>query len=186
MTGIDLSEGMLNEARKFAIKENVSLELIQANAAEFQLPEQFDHAICLCEGALGLLGTDDDPSTRDLAILQNIYSCLKPGAYFILTVLNGLKKVREHSQKDVLDGKFDPVHLISYDHVLVNDKGKPKDLTVKEKGFAPAELIQLLSIAGFQILHLWGGTAGSWNREVLDLDEYEIMVIAEKPVSRVS
>ena len=186
MTCIDLSEGMLNQARKFAKKENVYIEFIQADAAEFQLTEQFDHAICLCEGALGLLGTDDDPSTRDLVILQNIFRCLKPGALFILTVLNGLKKVREHSQKDVNDGKFDPVHLISNDRVLVKDKGITKELTVREKGFAPAEMLQMLARAGFRVLNLWGGTAGSWNKQVLDLDEYEIMVIAEKPVTSVS
>ena len=180
MTGLDLSEGMLNKAREFAQKENVSIELIHCDAAEFQFPEQFDHAICLCEGALGLLGTDDDPSTRDLVILQNVHRCLKPGALFILTVLNGLKKVREHSQKDIHAGRFDPVHLVSYDRVPVKEEGKTKELTVREKGFAPAELIQLLTRAGFRTLHLWGGTAGSWNKDVLDLDEYEIMVIAEK------
>jgi hypothetical protein len=31
------------------------------------------------------------------------------------------------------------------------------------------------------ILNAWGGTAGSWNKQLLDPDEYEIMVIAEKP-----
>ena len=186
MTGLDLSEGMLNKAREFAKKENVSIELIQCDAAEFQVHEQFDHAICLCEGALGLLGTDDDPSTRNLAILQNVHRCLKPGALFILTVLNGLKKAREHNQEDIQAGRFDPVHLISYDSVLVKEEGKTKGLTVKEKGFAPAELIQLLTRAGFHTLHLWGGTAGSWNKDVLNLDEYEIMVIAEKADSGVT
>ncbi|MBA7556172.1 hypothetical protein ES705_48871 [subsurface metagenome] len=90
------------------------------------------------------------------------------------------------SQKDVHDGKFDPVHLITYDRVLVKYKGIRKELTVREKGFAPAELLQLIVRAGFHVLNLWGGTAGSWNKQVLDLDEYEIMVIAEKPVSSVS
>jgi SAM-dependent methyltransferase len=186
MTCIDLSEGMLDQARRFAKKENVHLEFIQADAAEFQLPEQFDHAICLCEGALGLLGADDDPATRDLAILKNIYRCLKPAARFILTVLNGLKMAREHSQKDVHNGSFDPVHLISHDRVIVKENGKEKELSVREKGFAPAELIQLLIRTGFKIEFLGGGTAGSWNKMVLDLDEYEIMVIAGKPVSGIS
>ncbi len=56
MTGLDLSEGMLAQARAYADKENIKVELIQADATNFQLPQQFDHAICLCEGSIGLLG----------------------------------------------------------------------------------------------------------------------------------
>jgi len=36
------------------------------------------------------------------------------------------------------------------------------------------------------VVNMWGGTAGSWNKKALDLDEFEIMVVARKngdPVS---
>lgn len=180
MTGIDLSEGMLSKARDYAGSEGASLELIRADAASLNLPDRFDHAICLCEGALGLLGEKEDPIERDFSILKNISRCLKPGARFLLTVLNGLKKVREHSQEDVATGRFDPVNLVSYDKVAIIESGKEKETVVREKGFAPAELILLMKQAGFTVLHLWGGTAGSWNKKVLDPDEYEIMVLAQK------
>ncbi len=183
MTGLDLSDGMLDQARAYAKKDKVKVELIQADATNFQLPEQFDHAICLCEGSLGLLGNDDDPFSRDLAILKNIFNCLKPGAKFLLTVLNGLKKAREHTADDVINGVFDPVHLITYEKMNVKESGKTIELTFREKGFTPGELNHLLNRAGFHILHLWGGTAGAWHKKQLDLDEYEIMVLAEKHIS---
>ena len=181
MTAIDLSEGMLRQAEALAQENNVAIELIHSDAADFKLPVHFDHAICLCEGAMGLLGDDDDPAERDLAILANVQNCLKPGGKFLLTVLNGLKKVREHSREDVQSGAFDPVHMVSLDKVEVNEEGESHELQVREKGFAPAELMHLLRRAGFNVIHLWGGTAGSWNKESLDMDEYEIMIIAEKP-----
>ncbi len=53
-------------------------------------------------------------------------------------------------------------------------------MTFREKGFTPGELHHLLNRAGFNIIHLWGGTAGAWHKKQLDLDEYEIMVLAEK------
>ena len=42
------------------------------------------------------------------------------------------------------------------------------------------EIYHLMNRAGLEILNLWGGTAGSWNKQELDMDEYEIMVIARK------
>jgi len=183
MTGLDLSEGMLSQARANADKENVKVELIQADASNFQLPQHFDHAICLCEGSIGLLGDADDPCKRDLSILRNINNCLKPGATFLLTVLNGYKKAREHTAEDIKNGVFDPIHLITYEKMNVEESGKTTEMTFREKGFTPGELHHLLNRAGFNIIHIWGGTAGAWRKKQLDLDEYEIMVLAEKSLS---
>jgi hypothetical protein len=31
-----------------------------------------------------------------------------------------------------------------------------------------------------RVLNIWGGTAGNWGRRTIDLDEIEIMIIAQK------
>lgn len=182
MTGLDHSEGMLDCARKYAEKEMASLELIQADASQFVFSEPFDHAICLCEGAMGLLNTDQEAGENELSILQNISDSLKPGGKLLMTVLNGLKKIREHSPKDVQNGKFDPVYLVTREKMQVNTGGEQKELLLYEKGFTAGELFHLMKLAGLEIINLWGGTAGSWNKQSLEMDEYEIMVIAQKPV----
>jgi SAM-dependent methyltransferase len=182
MTGIDHSEGMLNQARNYAEKEKVSVELIQADASRFSSPESFDHAICLCEGAMGLLNSDSDAAGHDLSILENISNSLKPGGKLLMTVLNGLKKIREHTPEDVNNGKFDPVHLVTLEKMLIEADGERKELQYHEKGFTAGELYHIIKLAGMEVLHLWGGTAGSWNKQNLQLDEYEIMVIAQKRV----
>ncbi|MFC2098105.1 class I SAM-dependent methyltransferase [Bacteroidota bacterium] len=182
MTGIDLSEGMLAQARQYAERENADLELLQADATKFSFPEPFDHAICLCEGALGLLGSDDDAGKRDLLVLRNISESLRPGGKLLMTVLNGLKKIREHSQEDVGKGIFDPVNLVTKEMMSVEVDGVQKEIEVREKGFTAGELQHLFTLAGMKIIHLWGGTAGTWNKQNLDMDEYEIMVLAEKIV----
>jgi hypothetical protein len=38
----------------------------------------------------------------------------------------------------------------------------------------------LFGQVGFKVQHIWGGTAGNWGRRKINLDEIEIMVIAEK------
>ena len=100
-----------------------------------------------------------------------------------MTVLNGFKKAREHTAEDVRNGVFDPVHLITYEKMNVEESGKTMEMTFREKAFTPGELHHLLNRAGFNIIHIWGGTAGAWHKKLLDLDEYEIMVLAEKSLS---
>ncbi|MDF1501154.1 MAG: hypothetical protein P1P76_11860 [Anaerolineales bacterium] len=44
----------------------------------------------------------------------------------------------------------------------------------------PSELHLLLEMIGFHVEAIYGGTAGSWNRGPVALDEIEIMAIAHK------
>ena len=55
-----------------------------------------------------------------------------------------------------------------------------KSVRTKEGGYVPTELVLLFRQAGFEVVNIWGGTAGSWNRQKINLDEIEIMVVAKK------
>ena len=114
-------------------------------------------------------------------ILRNIHAALKPGARFVLTALNGLRKIREFNQKDVESGKFDPVAIIEVCTMEWDTPQDKKSATVKERGHMPGELARLFRDIGFHVDHVWGGTAGNWGRRAIDLDEMEIMIVAQKP-----
>jgi cyclopropane fatty-acyl-phospholipid synthase-like methyltransferase len=101
LTGVDISSGMLAEAAKAAREAGVEVELIHADATQFTSERLFDAAICLCEGAFSLLGSEDDPIEHDLAILRNIRAVLKPGARFVLTTANACRLIRQATQEDV-------------------------------------------------------------------------------------
>jgi len=178
--GVDISENMLNEAKKACQRERVSVEFVHADAVEFKIKEPCDACICLCEGAFGLLSMEEDPFERDLRILQNVNTSLKKGSKFILTALNGLRMIRMYTDEDVKAGRFD--HLtITEIHTLADLlPDAPEEVLVKEKGFVASELVQLLKMAGFSVKHIWGGTAGMWKREPLRMDEMELMVVSTK------
>ncbi len=177
VTGIDLSPDMLTIAREKGEKEKLDVEFIEGDASKIRLEKKFDHAICICEGGFGLHEKGEEPIGFNLGILRNVNSMLKPGGKLLMTVLNGYKKIREHSDEDIAKGIFDPETLTTAYKIKLGDG---KAVTLCEKGFLPNELECMLSESGFRLLYLWGGTAGSWNKEPLKLDEYEIMVIAEK------
>ena len=46
---------------------------------------------------------------------------------------------------------------------------------------ASDDVIAMLRHVGFEVLHLWGGTAGEWGRRPLKLDEVEMMAVCRKP-----
>jgi len=182
VTGLDISAGMLAEAAKAAKEACVEIELVQADATAFSFARGFDAAACLCEGAFTLVGADD-PFDHDLAILRNVLAALKPGAPFVLTASNGMRLIRSATPEQVEAGRFDPLTLSeSYDMEWETPEGA-RSVPVRERGYVPSELRLLCRMAGFEVEHVWGGTAGSWGRRPVDLDEWEIMVVMRKPAA---
>jgi SAM-dependent methyltransferase len=181
MTGLDLSAGMLEQARAAAGAAGVEVAFVQADATAFSLPFGFDAAVCLCEGAFTLIGADD-PVEHDLAILANIREALAPGAPFVLTASNAMRLIREATPEQVAEGGFDPMTSSTSCDMEWEDADGTHSLRVRERGYVPTELALLLRFAGFAVEHVWGGTAGNWGRRPIDLDEYEIMVVARRPL----
>ncbi len=178
MTGIDLSAGMLEQAARNAKAAGVQVTFIHSDAASFSLPEKFDAAVCLCEGAFGLLGAGGDPIGQPLSILRNMSAALKTGARCIFTVLNGYRTARLRTPEDAASGDFDPLTLTERsDYALPGGSGVT---TLRERSFVPTELTLLFGMAGLEVEAMWGGTAGRWGKRPIELDEYEIMIVARK------
>jgi cyclopropane fatty-acyl-phospholipid synthase-like methyltransferase len=180
VTGVDISLGMLSQAEKTAKQAKVEVEWIHADATKFKSSKRFDAAICLCEGAFGLLSMEDDPIEHDSAILKNISNSLKPGARFILTALNACAMIRKYTQDDVKNGIFDPEALVEIHPLEYETPNGKKSVMVKERGFVATELSMLLKQTGFEVEHIWGGTAGNWGKRKIELGVMEIMVISRK------
>lgn len=178
VTGIDLSSGMLAQARDKAKAAQVAVEWIQDNACTFSLDKQFDAVICICEGSFGLLGGADDANEQPLAILRNVCRSLKPGSKTLFTMLSAFKMIREHSQADVEQGRFNPLTMTTSTDFSPGE-GLPV-IYLRERAFTPTEITLLFRLAGLNVLDIWGGTAGNWGKRAIGLDEYEIMVVAQK------
>lgn len=178
VTGLDLSPEMLSRAASKAEAANVSVEWVRSDATQFAFPGKYDAAVCLCEGAFGLLGQGDDPIDHPMSILRNISRSLKPRARAVFTVLNGVSMLRRFQSGDVAEGRFDPLTLVASSERPPRE-GLPA-VAVRERAFVPTELFLLFRNAGMPVLNMWGGTAGNWGRRALDLDEIEIMIVAHK------
>ena len=179
VTGIDLSSGMLTQARDKAGVAKVEIEWVQADASTFSLNKRFDAVICICEGSFGLLGGANDAIEHPLSILRNISRSLRPGSKALFTMLSAFKMIRERSPEDIEQGRFDPLTMTTSTDYSPGE-GLPA-IRVRERAFTPTEITLLFQLAGLSVLNIWGGTAGNWGKRAIELDEYEIMVVAQKP-----
>jgi len=80
----------------------------------------------------------------------------------------------------VESGRFDPVTMVEVYSMECDTPDGKKSLLVRERSYVPTELVMLLRQVGFEVEHIWGGTAGDWGRRKIQLDEMEIMVVARK------
>jgi 2-polyprenyl-3-methyl-5-hydroxy-6-metoxy-1,4-benzoquinol methylase len=166
VTGVDISSAMLMEAVKKARQEGVIVEWVRSDAARFRSSKLFDAAVCICEGAFGLLNPRDDVQARELSILRNIASALKISSRLVLTVPNGFAKIREITQEDVEAGRFDLVPMVEEISTIELPEGTRK-VSLRQKFYTPPELAKCLRQAGFETENVWGGTAGKWAKENL-------------------
>ena len=189
VTGIDLSESMLNRAKEKAEKENLKIDFKIQDARELNITKEFDLAIMLCEGAFPLMETDE----MNYKILQNATDALKENGKLIFTTLNGLFPLF-HSVKDFLAGEVDegnatydnnsfdlmpfPDHNITY---VEDANGNKKTLECNERYYVPSEITWLLKSLKYKEINIFGSKLGAFSRsDELTTNDFEMLVIADK------
>ena len=190
VTGIDLSDSLLEKAKEKAarLKLNVSFEKCDARSLTYS--NEFDVAIMLCEGAFPLMETDE----MNFSILVNARNALKAtGGKFIFTTLNGLFPLF-HSVKDFLSSQVDEGNatydkntfdLMTFrDHsvtTVTDDFGVKKQLQCNERYYVPSEIEWMLKCLGFKKIDICGAKQGAFSRtDTLQTSDFEMLVIAEK------
>jgi SAM-dependent methyltransferase len=167
VTGIDLSEEMINIAKEKASKSGVSVDLIKMDLRELQLNKKFDACICM------FAVIDYLTSNKDLLkVLSNIREHLKSDSLLVfdfwygpavLTILPTpkMKIIKKEGVKIV---RFAEPHLDTFHHIckvkyyLIVTKENSVVYEGKEKHavrfYFPEEIKHYLEESGFQLLRL--------------------------------
>ena len=189
VTGIDLSESLLNRARELSEKEKLNIDFQIQDARALTFSNEFDLAIMLCEGAFPLMETDE----MNYQILQNATKSLKENGKFIFTTLNGLFPLF-HSVKEFLASKtedgnatydknsFNLITFRDYNITTVfDDYGNKKELECNERYYVPSEITWLLKSLNYRNINIYGAKLGAFSRnDKLTTDDYEMLVVANK------
>ncbi len=189
LTGVDLSESMLNRAKESALKENLKIDFQIGDARKLNFSNEFDLAIMLCEGAFPLMETDE----MNFQILECAARALKQNGKLIFTTLNGLFPLF-HSVKDFLASKteegnatygINSFDLMTFRDIsttsLEDDSGSIKELNCNERYYVPSEITWLLKSLGFTTIDIFGAKLGAFSRDDnLTTEDFEMLVIASK------
>lgn len=190
VTGVDLSDSMLQKARQNAKQQQAHVIFEKHDARALPYTSEFDLAIMLCGGAFPLMETDE----MNYRILANASKALKPkNSKFVFATLNGLFPLF-HSVKDFINSKetdtssgmstttFDLMTFRQQSTItFVDDQGQKKELQCDERYYVPSEIRWLLNSLGFTNIDIYGAKLGAFSRDdPLTTEDFEMLVIAEK------
>ena len=171
-TGIDISSGFIEIAQKVASKERLPATFLVADARTLAFDSEFDAAICLCEGAFGLVG----PEESHTRVLRNIHHALKLGSPFAMTVINALAAARHATIKH-----FDAYTCTYVERETISNlANEQKEYEFFTTAFTARELRWMLERECFLVEGLYGCTIGNFARRKLSLEDCEIMAIARR------
>ena len=189
VTGIDLSESQLEQAREKAKAQNLQIDFQKHDARQLPFKDEFDLAMMICEAAFPLMETDE----MNYDILRNTATALKPGGKLIFTTLNGLFPLFHSIENFCASGakegnatyrksSFDLMTFRDFNSTSVeDDSGNTKELECNERYYVPPEITWLLKSLGFEKIDIYGAKLGAFSRDDrLSTDDFEMLVIAEK------
>jgi len=162
ITAIDLSPSMIRTARKIAQEKGVPVDFKVCDAREMPFENDFDAALCLCEGAFGLLEND----AENYKVLRAVHKALKSHGIFILTTLNLFR-----------DAAFDPMTCRAAIELEITKKdGSKKLLKCSDRSYTFPELKWVLEQIGFEVL----SGADPFTKEPIKYGSMEFMVVSRK------
>lgn len=172
--GIDISATFVDvassAARREGLDELATFERLDARVAD--LPTVFDAAICLCQGAFGLM----DHMSHDLEVLSGMASALRPGGSFALSAFNAYYAVKYHSE-----ASFDADSGVASEATVVhNAVGDPMSGELRTGCFTPRELRLMCRQVGLGVDAVFSVEPGSYGRAAATTESPEFLVLGHR------
>ena len=165
--GIDISQRFIDLATQEA-PPGASFERLDARALSFHA--EFDAAICLCEGAFGLMTVPGE----NQSVLEGIAEALKPRGMIALSAFSSYFAVKYHDS-----AKFDAATGISHERTEIrNETGEATEVDLWTTCFTPRELRLMCEQAALDVVDIWSVEPGAYQRTPPSTESPEFLVIA--------
>ena len=165
--GIDISQAFIDLATANAV-DGSSFERMDARAMTFD--NEFDVAICLCQGAFGLMTAGG----HDIDVLTGIRRALKPTGTLVLSAFNAYFAVKYFDE-----AVFDADSGVNHEKTEVrNQNGEVLGADLWTGCYTPRELRLMLEKAKMNVRDIFSVDPGAYANAVPSLESSEYLVIA--------
>jgi SAM-dependent methyltransferase len=169
IVGLDISNGMIREAKEKANKQNLDIELLIGDVRDFNLERKFSLIIFPFNSICHL---HDYESIK--ACFENVKKHLHPDGRFIIDVFKPnfnflLRDSKERAEVSTYNNpygnnkvrltesnNYDQISQINYINWFYNTDGKERGEELNMRMFFPQELENYLRFTGFQIENKFG------------------------------
>ena len=172
--GIDISQTFVDLANDSA-PPGATFERMDARALTFEA--EFDAAICLCQGAFGLMTANG----QDVDVLKGIRRALKDGGGLALSAFNAYFAVKYFEQ-----ATFDAGTGVSHEVTEIrNQEGAAQTVDLWTGCYTPRELRLMLSVCDFEPHSISSVDPGGYAEGPATTESSEFLVVAfATPVRR--
>ncbi len=179
--GIDISGTFVEIAREEAAKISTSgvgratFERMDARHLidRQDLFQTFDAAICLCQGAFGLMVE----AGEDRRVIAGIAGILRPGASVALSAFNAYFAVKYHQEAD-----FDVDRGLTHELTEIRSElGETRTVDLWTGCYTPRELRLLLGAEGLDVESVYSVEPGKYEPAPPTSETPEFLVVARRP-----
>jgi SAM-dependent methyltransferase len=178
VVGVDIAQRFVDLATEHTPDDATGLAMFtRADARDLRFDEEFDAAISLCQGGIGLGGPD--PIAGDGAVLDGIRRALKPGGRAAVSAFNAYFQVRWLEEHDT----FDAATGVNHETTEIRDeegRAVPADLWTTCS--TPRELRLLFDRAGLAVDEIHSVEPGRYAANAPSVDTPELLVLGHRPV----
>lgn len=184
VTGVDLNPHFIEEANIKARDINSNVQFIRADMREFRKPESYNYVVMLYN-SFGYFKEQDD----DERVIRNCFESLLPGGKTLISVMGReIIKRNMKSRKSRYwwekDGMFRlQEYIVNEDWNWVTTKwillegNNRRSFEYGVRIYNEAELVQLLTDAGFYDIQIFGSLKGT----PYDEEAHHMVTVAHKP-----
>jgi SAM-dependent methyltransferase len=172
VTGVDVSRRFLDIAAVRARSAGVGAAFFQVDARQMPFDDEFDAVISICQGAFGMMGSDD------ALVLRRMGEAARPGAPLAVTAFSAYYEARAARPEATLDADAGLVHERS---TITDESGRRHEIDLWTGVYTPREL-RLLSIGvGLLPEAVYSVEPGRFAERRADCDLPEFLLVARKP-----
>jgi SAM-dependent methyltransferase len=174
VTGLDLSEELLQLGMHTARQEGLAVEFVHGDARRLQYVTEFDGVLILCEGGFSLVETDE----MDRRILAEAGRALRPGGRLFITAPNAVFMIAQ--QPDNPD--FDlATFRESFTIEAQGANSQKRTLDCTQRYYTAPELKATLQEIGFEGFRLFAvNDKGYEHSETISKEDFEFGMVAIK------